>query len=86
MLIAARCAVYGLMITSSAKQFLLFIPQQIFLLMTTGSAIDLIIMQHYADGVLRSWQFILQDQLPTIVLTIGYFFAILDVEKRIKKI
>ena len=86
MLIAVVCAVIGLLLktTSSIKHFLLFAPQQLFLLMTFSSAIDYVILQHYADGVLRPWPFILQDQLPSIVLVIGYFFAILDIEKRRK--
>lgn len=82
MLVAVSMTLYGLTVTSSAKRFFLFVPQQIFLIMTTGSAIDSVIMQQYADGVIRSWQFILQDQLPSIVLAIGYFFAILDFEKK----
>lgn len=82
MFIAVLCAFYGLTITVSLRRFLLFIPQQIFLLLTTGSAVDFILMQHYADGIMRSWQFILQDQLPTIILTLIYFFAIVDLRKR----
>lgn len=82
MLGAVFMTLYGLTVASSAKRFFLFIPQQIFLIMTTSSVIDSIVMQHYADGVMRPWAFILQDQLPTVVLTIGYFFAILDFEKK----
>lgn len=86
MLIAASLAIVGLTITitSSLKRFLLFIPQQLFLLVTMSSAIDAIVLQHYSDGVIRPWTFILQDQLPSIVLTIGYFFAILEFEKKVK--
>lgn len=82
MLIAVLLAFYGLTIAIPLRRFLLFIPQQLFLLMTTGSAVDYIAMQHYADGIMRSWQFILQDQLPTIILTLVYFFAIVDLRKR----
>lgn len=82
MFTAVFMTLYGLRVTSSAKRFFFFMPQQIFLIMTTGSAIDFVIMQHYADGVIRPWQFILQDQLPSIVLAIGYYFAILDFEKK----
>lgn len=82
LLLAVACALIGLMITSSVARFILFIPQQLFLIMTTGSAIDYIFMQHYADGVLRPWQFILQDQLPTIILTIGYFYAVREYMKK----
>lgn len=82
MLLAAAMAVMGLSARYSISRFLLFIPQQFFLLMTTGSAIDYVVQQHYADGVARPWQFILQDQLPTIVLTLGYFFAVRAVMRR----
>ncbi len=88
MLLSVGLAVYGLLmpVTSSFKRFLLFIPQQLFLLMNASSAIDFIILQHYADGVLRPWPFILQDQLPSIVLAFGYFFAMIDMEKKRKVI
>lgn len=85
MILSAILAIHGLRIkhTSFLKRFFLFIPQQLFLLMSLSSALDFIIMQHYADGVLRPWPFILQDQLPSIVLAIGYFFAILSFERKL---
>lgn len=88
MLCSVSLAVAGLTmeITSSFKRFLLFIPQQIFLLMTLSSAVDYVIMQHYADGVMRPWPFILQDQLPSMILAIGYFFGILNLEKKRSRI
>lgn len=82
MLSAVIAAAMGLMVRPNHPlRFILFMPQHFFLLLTTGSAIDYIIMQHYADGVTRSWEFIFQDQLPIIVLTLGYAFAILDFRK-----
>ncbi len=86
MLFSVVCAVYALVrpINTSFKRFLLFVPQQLFLFASLCSALDYIILQHYADGVLRPWPFILQDQLPSIVLAIGYFFGILSFEKRQK--
>lgn len=83
MITASAFAAFGLTQQSRTKRFLLFFPQQIFLIMTSGSALDFIVLQHYADGVDRAWQFILQDQLPTIILTIAYFYAILDFKKKI---
>ena len=85
MLLSVLLALYGLTVHSYKRwRFILFMPQQFFLLLTTGSALNYIFMQEYADGVIRSWQFILQDQLPTIILTIGYAFAILDFNKNKK--
>ena len=62
-------------------RFVYFLPQHAFLLLTTGSAVNLIMQQHYADGVMRPWQFILQDQLPIIILTFAYAFAMFDFYK-----
>jgi hypothetical protein len=85
MLLSVLFALYGLTLPSYKRwRFIFFMPQQFFLLLTTGSALNYIFMQHYADGVIRSWQFILQDQLPTIILTMGYGFAILDFTKNKK--
>lgn len=85
MLFSGMLALIGLAIPSSNRwRFILFIPQQFFLLLTTGSVINFVLVQHYADGVIRSWQFILQDQLPVILLTIGYAFAIFDFNKNKK--
>lgn len=82
MLGAVVTTLFAVSLPNKQWRFLLFIPQIFFMFMTTGSAVDYILMQHYADGVIRSWPFILQDQLPTIILTFGYFFAIIDFEKR----
>lgn len=83
MLAAVFLAMYGLTLRSpSNKRFFAFLPQALFLLLTTGSAVDFIFLQHYADGVSRAWEFILQDQLPTIALTVGYFFAMLNLKRR----
>ncbi len=86
MLFSVACATYALVrpINTSFKRFLLFIPQQLFLLASLCSAIDYIVLQHYADGVIRPWQFIFQDQLPPIILSLGYFFGILSFEKKQK--
>ncbi len=86
MLFSVACVIYALVrpIKTSFRRFLLFIPQQLFLFASLCSAIDYIILQHYADGVLRPWPFIFQDQLPSIVLAIGYFFGILSFEKKQK--
>lgn len=84
MLLGVVLTLFAISLPNKSYRFLFLIPQVIFLFMTTGSAVDFIVMQHYADGVIRPWPFILQDQLPTIILTIGYFFAIIDFEKRQK--
>lgn len=80
--ISACLTIYALRIRKSATRFLFFIPQQLFLLIKIAAVVDLIILGHYADGVVRSPSFILVDQLPFITLTIGYFFAIINFEKR----
>lgn len=55
------------------------VPQQFLLLLSALSGIRAIIAGHYADGVIRAWQFIAGDQLPVIVVALLYTTAILAV-------
>jgi len=57
---------------------LMLIPQQTFLLMSAGAGIRAAMLGHYADGVARSWTFILSDQLPVILIAVLYTVAVLE--------
>jgi hypothetical protein len=81
MLIATLLALAGFFAKGDGFRFLLFLPQLGFLLLTSSSAIYHISQGHYADGVMKSWQFIFVDQMPAIVATLLYTFAIFDFEK-----
>lgn len=55
------------------------IPQQFLLLLSALSGIRAIAESHYADGVVRAWEFIAGDQLPVILIALLYTTAILAV-------
>lgn len=57
---------------------LMLIPQQTILLMSAGAGIRAAVLGHYADGVARSWTFILSDQLPMILIAALYTVAVLE--------
>ncbi len=82
--IVAGLTILGLRLNSPQKRFLCFLPQQLILFIKVIAVVDAVVLQHYADGIIRPWPFILVDQLPILVLAIGYFFAILDHEKKTK--
>lgn len=66
-------------------QFMMFIPQQILLLLTSFSGIFSAIKGSYVDGVIRSGVFILTDQLPIILLSLVYGFDIYNTFMRSHK-
>ena len=57
---------------------LMLIPQQVLLLMSAFAGIHAAVQQHYADGVLRGWAFILGDQMAMIALAVLYTIAIVE--------
>lgn len=61
---------------------LLLLPQQFVLLCSAGSGILATILGHYADGVARSWTFILADQLPSILIAVLYTTALIEIVRR----
>lgn len=80
MVLATILATVGLFCYSRYR-FLFFLPQYFFLLLTAGSAINYIVIQHYADGIMRPWTFILIDQLSVILTTALYIFAVFNFRK-----
>jgi hypothetical protein len=63
-----------------ALSFLL-LPQQIALSCSAMAGIHATIVQHYADGVARSWAHIGTDQLPVILTAILYTVACLETRR-----
>lgn len=87
MLASVTLACVGLLTHSASRtRLLLFLPQFGFMLLTAGSALSYTFMGHYADGVVRGWSFIFLDQLPAILSTFLYMFAILDFTKKPEKV
>lgn len=56
---------------------LFLMPQQALLLFSAFAAINAITTQHYADGVMRPLAFILTDQMPVVLLTIGHSLGLI---------
>ncbi len=65
MVLAAMAALYGLLTRNfmGLKRLWWLAPQQAVLAVTVIGVINAVVLQHYADGVYRPWQFILVDQL-----------------------
>lgn len=83
MLLGVVCSVVGVMVNvENRARFLFFIPQYVFLLLTAGSALSYIIQGQYADGVIRPWQFIFIDQLPSLAIALLYTASIFNFRKR----
>jgi hypothetical protein len=54
------------------------IPQQIVLLLSAISVMQAVVVGHFGDGVVRSWQFIFLDQMQTLLIAILYTVAVLE--------
>lgn len=67
--------------TKNGLKFLFFLPQYLFLLLTSGSALHYIVQGSYADGVIRPWSFIFIDQLHSLLIVLFYTLAIFDFRK-----
>lgn len=58
-----------------AARVLLMLPQQCILIMSSISASAAMAASTFADGVIRPRWFIIVDQTPVILITIGYLLA-----------
>ncbi len=56
---------------------LLFTPQQFLLFISAIGVIQAMITGHFADGTVRSWQFIFVDQVYLVILCVGHAFAMI---------
>lgn len=82
MIMVAIVALVGFSIsTKNRLRFLFFLPQFIFLLLTSGSSLSYVLSGQYADGIIRPWYFILIDQLYPLVLVVLYTLSIFDFRK-----
>lgn len=62
---------------SRQVRFWMLFPQIFLLLIESMWAVHFITAQHYADGVIRSWNFIFCDQMARIGMPLWYGSAIL---------
>lgn len=77
-LFAGILAILAYKIKISLNSFILLVPQQILLLLTSFSGIRSALKGHYIDGVIRPGIFIITDQLPIILLSFVYGLAIYE--------
>lgn len=59
--------------------FVVLLPQMCVLLLATLAAVQAVLGERYADGVQRSWPFILSDQLPMIALSLCYAAMMVEI-------
>jgi hypothetical protein len=64
--------------SNGRRRVWLLIPQQVVLLLSAGAGVHAAAVQHYADGVARSWPFILSDQLPVVLAALLYTACIFE--------
>ena len=57
---------------------IVWMPQQIVLLLSAATAIGCVLASKFADGVERPWAFILADQLPAMIAATQHTVAILE--------
>lgn len=81
LILSSVFAIIGMFKKSSSFRFVWFLPQLLLLMLAASSALGHAIQGHYADGTVRPWQFIMQDQLAPIVAAFMYVFAVFGFEK-----
>lgn len=72
---AALLAIWG-MLTHRPWVVLLLMPQQVLLMMSATGAFEAIWLSQFADGVVRSREFIAVDQIYSILAAVGHTVAI----------
>ncbi len=75
---SALMTFFGLFLKNSVMSLIFCFPQQLLLLFNSLSCVVCIFKQQYADGVERSFSFILADQIPFVLATFIHFMALLD--------
>lgn len=78
LLVASGLALLGILEKKNRLKFFFFLPQWALLIVTAGSALHFVFQGHYADGVVREWEFIFVDQLPIFVGALVYTFAVFN--------
>lgn len=63
---------------SETKKLLYLLPQQICLFISAFGSLYMILNGHYADGITRSFDFMLSDQIPIMAIALGHFFSIIQ--------
>lgn len=68
----------GLYKLNGIMSLLFFIPLQFTMFASAVAAVQLAFAGHYADGTVRSFWFIANDQMPNFLTCIAYTFALIE--------
>lgn len=60
---------------------ILILPQQCLLIMSSIGALSAMLASSFVDGVIRPLWFIVVDQVPVILITIGHFTALAHIAR-----
>lgn len=63
---------------SPFKHFLMLLPQQFLLLISALGAANAMYLSQFADGVIRPRQFLIADQLPSVLIALLHTCAIIE--------
>lgn len=84
LMLISICSIIGyLQKTSNIKHIILLVPQQVTLCISAFGALYMVMSGHYADGVPRSTDFMLVDQLPIISIALCHFLALFEEQGQI---
>jgi hypothetical protein len=78
-LFVASCAIVALFNQSTLSGFMLMMPQQMMLFLSAFSALHGMIDAHFADGVIRSREFIVADQIPAVLGATAHTIAMMRI-------
>lgn len=75
--LVAVMAMIGVMSKRPEWRVLLILPQQIILWFSVVGAVHAMYLGQFADGVLRERWFLIVDQVPVVLITLGHTAALL---------
>lgn len=81
LMISCVSTVIGMNSRAALTRTLCFLPQQTLVSMTFVSSFEAVAAGQYADGVVRSFSFILSDQLPSMLIAVFHTVAVILLSK-----
>lgn len=78
----ATLAILGVMSSRTELRVILITPQQVILWFSVVGAIHAMYLGQYADGVQRAHWFLIVDQIPVVLVSIGHTAALLLIAER----
>lgn len=78
-IVGATLMSFAAMVSSARWIVLLFLPQQVLLMMSAAGVVEAIWLAQFADGVMRPRAFIASDQIYSVLAAIGHTTAIVTI-------